>query len=56
MYTNIIAYNDYLEFREKVNSEVLRVLESENMKMAYPGQNVYVHQVEDKLSEDKVEK
>ena len=47
MYTDIVAYADYLAFREKVNQQILKVLESENVKMAYPGQNVYVHHVED---------
>lgn len=47
MYTDIIAYAEYLEFRERVNKDILKVLESENVKMAYPGQNVYVHHVED---------
>ena len=47
MYTDIVAYGDYLAFREKVNEDILKVLESENVKIAYPGQNVYVHQVEE---------
>lgn len=47
MYTDIVAYADYLAFREKVNEQILKVLESENVKIAYPGQNVYVHHVED---------
>ena len=47
MYTDIVAYGDYLSFREKVNEDILKVLESENVKIAYPGQNVYVHQVEE---------
>ena len=47
MYTDIIAYADYLAFREKVNEDILKVLESENVRIAYPGQNVYVHQIED---------
>ena len=47
MYTDIVAYADYLAFREKVNKQILKVLESENVKIAYPGQNVYVHHVED---------
>ena len=46
MYTDIVAYADYLRFRESVNREILKVLESEDVKIAYPGQNVYVHQVE----------
>lgn len=48
MYTDIINYADYLVFRQGVNEQILKVLESENVKMAYPGQNVYVHQVEEK--------
>src|SRR5699024_285956 len=47
MYTDIVAYGDYLAFREKVNEDILKVLESENVKITYPGQNVYVHQVEE---------
>ncbi len=47
MYTDIIAYKDYLEFKEKVNEDILKVLEAEEVKMAYPGQNVYVHHVEE---------
>ena len=47
MYTDIVAYTDYLAFKEKVNEDILKVLESEDIKMAYPGQNVYVHHVED---------
>ncbi len=47
MYTDIIDYVGYLAFRERVNEQILKVLESENVKIAYPGQNVYVHHVED---------
>lgn len=53
MYTEIIAYNDYLAFREKINENILKILESENVKIAYPGQNVYVHQVEENEEESK---
>ena len=52
MYTNLVDYSSYLAFREKVNEDILKVLESENIKMAYPGQNVYVHRVDD---EEKIE-
>ena len=47
MYTDIVAYAPYLAFRENVNEQILKVLESENVKIAYPGQNVYVHNVEE---------
>lgn len=53
MYTDIVNYADYLVFRQGVNEQILKVLESENVKMAYPGQNVYVHQVEDEKSKAK---
>lgn len=56
MYTDIVNYADYLVFRQGVNEQVLKVLESENVKMAYPGQNVYVHQVEDNRDEVKGDK
>ena len=55
MYTDIVAYGDYLEFRQRVNEQILKVLESENIKMAYPGQNVYVHQVEEKKVVEETE-
>ena len=44
MYTDILDYTKYLEFRQKINEQILKVLEDEKIKMAYPGQNVYVHQ------------
>ena len=53
MYTNIVDYSNYLAFRENVNESILKVLESENVKMAYPGQNVYVHKVDDNIVESK---
>ena len=49
MYTEIINYTDYLAFRQKINEDVLKILESEKISIAYPGQNVYVHQVEEEL-------
>lgn len=42
LYTSIVDYGDYLQFRQDVNNQVLKVLESENVKLAYPGQNIYV--------------
>ena len=44
MYTDILDYTQYLIFRQKINEQILKVLEGENIKMAYPGQNVYVRQ------------
>lgn len=42
MYTNIIDYIQFLEFKQTVNEQILKVLESENIKLAYPGQNIYL--------------
>lgn len=52
MYTNNVQYADYLSFRTRINEKILKVLESENINIAYPGQNVYVHQVEDEEQEN----
>ena len=40
--TNIVSYYDYLSFCYQVNLLLLKVLESENVKLAYPTQKVYV--------------
>lgn len=42
LYTEIIDYVEFLKFREEVNNQILKVLESENVKLAYPTQNVYI--------------
>jgi len=42
LYTTIIDYAPYLQFRQEINNQILKVLESENVKLAYPGQNIYV--------------
>lgn len=46
MYTEIVNYEKYLAFRQRVNGDILKILESEKVNIAYPGQNVYVHQIE----------
>lgn len=42
MYTTAIDYGEYLQFRQEVNEQILKVLESEGVKLAYPGQNIYI--------------
>lgn len=42
MYTNILEYNKFLKFKQEINISILKVLESEQIKLAYPGRNVYV--------------
>lgn len=46
MYTKITAYEKYLNFKQEINEQILKVLESENMKLAYPGQNLYIMEAE----------
>ena len=56
MYTNIVDYSELFEHLEKMlMRDILKVLESENVKMAYPGQNVYVHQVDDEYNVERTE-
>ena len=42
MYTTITIFDDYLHFKQIVNDKILKVLESENVKASYPGQNIYM--------------
>ena len=52
MYTTITALEDYLHFKQVVNDKILKVLESENVKVSYPGQNIYMmNKEEDKIEE-----
>ena len=36
------GYDDYEKFKDDINLEILKVLESENVKLSYPGQNIYI--------------
>ena len=36
------GYDDFEAFKDGVNLEILKVLESENVKLSYPGQNIYI--------------
>ena len=36
LYTNIIDYDEYIEFINNVNSQILALLEHENVKLIYP--------------------
>lgn len=40
--TTIINYFDYRLFCNKVNLTLLNILESQGVKLAYPGQNIYI--------------
>lgn len=40
--TRIIAYGEYQDFCNKINLTLLNILETQNIKLAYPGQNIYI--------------
>lgn len=42
LYTNIVNYDEYLNFKTRMNLLVIRALEMENIKLAYPGENLYM--------------
>lgn len=44
MYTPITNYAEYMQFKNDINQEIVKVLESENVSIAYPGHNLFVHQ------------
>jgi len=43
MYTEITVFSEYMNWKNDVNGQIVKVLESEGVKIAYPGQNIYVH-------------
>lgn len=42
LYTTVTEYNKFLAFKQEVNCQILKVLESENIKLSYPSQNIYI--------------
>lgn len=42
LYTNIVNYDNFLEFKTKVNLLVIQILDMENIKISYPGESVYL--------------
>ena len=48
--TNITAYGEYQDFCNKINLTLLNILETQGIKLAYPGQNIYIK------SEHKIKK
>lgn len=42
LYTPIVNYDEFLEFKTRVNLIVMKTLEMENIKISYPGENVYL--------------
>ena len=44
--TPITNYGEYQKFCNKINLTLLNILETQNVKLAYPGQNVYIKREE----------
>ena len=42
LYTHIVNYDDFLEFKTRINLVIIESLEIENIKISYPGENVYL--------------
>lgn len=42
VFTNSIDYDSYINAKEHINTNILEILENENVKLAYPTQTVYV--------------
>ena len=40
--TKITAYGEYQDFCNKINLTLLNILETQDIKLAYPGQNIYI--------------
>ena len=41
-YTNITAYGEYLKLKEKLNYRILKILENNNVKLAYNTQTIHI--------------
>ena len=42
LYTPIVNYDNFLEFKTRINLVIIESLEMENIKISYPGENVYL--------------
>ena len=42
LYTNITAYNEYLEVIQKINLKIMELLEQEGISLAYKSQDIYI--------------
>ena len=45
--TNITPYFEYKKFCNKINLTLLNILETQEVKLAYPGQNIYIKTTEE---------
>lgn len=42
LYTPIVNYDDFLEFKTRINLLIIDTLERENIKISYPRENIYL--------------
>ncbi|MDO5557071.1 MAG: mechanosensitive ion channel family protein [Clostridia bacterium] len=42
LYTDIIAFENFLEFKTDINMKILGILEEEQINLAYPGKDIYI--------------
>lgn len=54
--TPLIDYSAYEILRDEINLEIMKILESENIKLAYPGQNIYINNTDIKPKEKVTKK
>ena len=47
MYTPIVNFNEYLNFRTKVNETILNIMESEGIRLSNPSKDIYIANIED---------
>ena len=47
MNTSKTNYTEYLVFKDTINLEIIKILESENVKLAYPGKNIYINAIDE---------
>lgn len=42
LYTDKINYNEYLQFKQSINLKIMKLLEQENISLAYNSQDIYI--------------
>lgn len=42
LYTQITNFDEFLEFKTRINLLVIKALEMDNINVSYPGENIYV--------------
>ena len=51
--TTVTDYKEYLGFCNKINLTILNILESQGVKLAYPGQNIYIKENKENIIFEK---